>query len=125
MSSHSIAEQITSLLRVSSAIDLVGDVTVTVGHAADLVAWTQVLSEPVVTAWRATDSGNRFAQVSAHSAHTPVHGHITAVLDCDRHRDLWTVLLDNGDLDPGSRVPLSAKRLTEAWIAAAAIDEPR
>ena len=103
MSSHSSAAQIMTLLRVSDAIDLVGDVTVTVGNAADLVAWTHVLAEPVVAAWRATDSGHRFAQVSARSAHTPVHGHITAVLDCDRHRDFWAVLLDNSELDRAAR----------------------
>jgi hypothetical protein len=138
MSGRVDAEQFRALLRISSAIDIVGDVSVTVAHPADLTAWSCVLEQGEVSAWRAHESGHRFVQVSAISTHAPVHGRVTAVLNCERHPEFWAELVrghlarrgreshtgggqpTTGDLAPGAHVRLSSGQLTEAWLQATA-----
>lgn len=114
--------QMVTLLRISTSLDVVGDLTVTVANPADLVAWTYVLDEPVVAAWRASDSGHRFVQLAAHSHSGPVHGQITAVLECDAQPEFWSALLPNADLEPGDELLLTPGRLADAWVASAAPD---
>jgi hypothetical protein len=108
------ARELAILLRISSELDVVGDVTATVENPSDLLAWGLVLSHPKVLAWRAKDSGHRYLQVSAHRKRAPIRGDITAVLDCERHADYWTALhLD--ELTPGDRRELGTDALSSAW----------
>jgi hypothetical protein len=85
-----------------------------VDNPSELLAWALILSQPQVLAWRATDSGHRYLQVSAHRWRAPIRGNITAVLDCDRHRDYWHAL-DLGGLSPGARRELGTDALSSAW----------
>jgi hypothetical protein len=92
--SHSLdAHQLSTLLRISSELDIVGDVTATVATPSDLLAWAHALPEPSICAWRADDSGNRYVQVSATCHRNPLHGQFTAVLTGDDHRPFWAALL--------------------------------
>jgi hypothetical protein len=111
-------DRLSALLRLSSDIDVVGDVTVGVAHPADLVAWTHLLDQPRVGAWRATDSGHRFVQVSATSDRAPIHGQISAILDCAHHPSFWAALLEGTDLEPGQTRGISVRALADAWVTA-------
>jgi hypothetical protein len=108
---------VSPLLRISSELDIIGDVTASVATPSDLLAWTHTLPEPAICAWRAEDSGNRYVQVSAVCHRNPLHGRVTAVLTGDDHRPFWAALLPEGDLaaDEEQLLPLSA--LTTAWSA--------
>jgi hypothetical protein len=110
------AHQLSVLLRTSRELDIVGDVTATVDHPADLLAWSDLLPEPTLCAWRAR-SGNRYVQVTAPYHHTPVHGRITAVLTADQHPHFWAELLHDKDLDKGQEQILTLKDLAAAWAA--------
>ncbi|KQY56228.1 hypothetical protein ASD30_07670 [Nocardioides sp. Root140] len=108
------ARELAILLRISRELDVVGDVTATVDNPSELLAWALILSRPQILAWRATDSGHRYLQVSAHRKRAPIRGDITAVLDCERHADYWAALqLD--ELTPGGRRELGTDALSSAW----------
>lgn len=109
--------QMSTLLRISSELDIIGDVTATVATPSDLLAWAHALPEPIICAWRAEDSGNRYVQVSAACHRNPVHGRVTAVLTADDHRPFWAALLPEGDLAAGAEQLLSLSALTAAWTA--------
>ena len=83
------ARELAILLRISSELDIVGDVTATVESPSELLAWTLILHKHQVLAWRATDSGHRYIQVTAHRSKAPIRGDITAILHCERHPDFW------------------------------------
>lgn len=111
------AHQLTTLLRVSSELDIVGDVTATVTGPSDLLAWARTLSDPTISAWRAHDSGKRYVQVSAPHRRSPVHGRITAVLACDEHEGFWASLLPDGDPAASDVQLLPLSTLVAAWSA--------
>lgn len=108
------ARELAILLRISREIDVVGDVTATVDNPSELLAWALTLAHPQVLAWRATDSGHRYLQVSAHRKRAPIRGDITAVLDCEQHADYWEAL-DLTGLHPGDRRELGTEALSSAW----------
>ena len=110
------AHQLSVLLRTSSELDIVGDVTATVDYPADLLAWGNLLPDPTVCAWRA-HSGNRYVQVTSHYDHDPIHGRVAAVLTADHHRQFWAELVPNGDLDPGQEQVLTPEAIAAAWAA--------
>lgn len=110
------AHQISVLLRISRELDIVGDVTATVDHPADLLAWTDLLPDPTVCAWRA-HSGKRYVQVTSPYQHDPIHGRVAAVLTVDTHRQFWEELVRHGDLEPGHEQLLTPKELAAAWAA--------
>jgi hypothetical protein len=109
--------QIGVLLRMSRALDIVGDVSVSVDDPSELLVWANTLPDPTALAWRAVDSEKRYAQVSAAHHRRPVHGLITAVLCCEDHRAFWDELLD-ADLDPGTEKTISIEALSQAWASA-------
>ncbi|MGB6163092.1 MAG: hypothetical protein WCF33_15200 [Pseudonocardiaceae bacterium] len=117
MSTSIDAQQVATLLRLSSELDIVGDVTATVATPSDLLAWAHALPEPTICAWRAEDSGNRYIQVTAAFHRNPVHGRVTAVLTGDDHRPFWAALLPEGDLTTGEEQLLPLNALTTAWSA--------
>jgi hypothetical protein len=102
------------LLKISRELDVCGDLTATVDNPSELMAWTSVLRDPAIVAWKATDSRCRFIQVSADHHRAPIRGHIAAVLTCDEHAEFWAAL-DLGDLPPGRTRSLSLKELSTAW----------
>jgi len=110
------AHQISVLLRTSRELDVVGDVTATVDHPADLLAWSDLLPHPTICAWRA-HSGHRYVQVTSRYHHDPIHGHVAAVLAADAHREFWGELVRDGDLAPGQEQLLTPKELATAWAA--------
>ena len=110
------AHQLSVLLRTSSELDIVGDVTATVDYPADLLAWGNLLPDPTVCAWCA-HSGNRYVQVTSHYDHDPIHGRVAAVLTADHHRQFWAELVPNGDLDPGQEQVLTPEAIAAAWAA--------
>lgn len=114
MTEHpAINQQLKDLLRLAATIDIVGEVNLTVTDPVLLIACTHTLTRPVIVAWRSTDSGARFVQVTAHHAVAPVHGAITVVLSADPHLQFWHTLLD-GDLTPGEERTLDPNQLTVA-----------
>jgi hypothetical protein len=117
------SHQLSVLMRTSRELDIVGDVTATVDHPADLLAWSDLLPEPTVCAWRA-HSGRRYVQVTARYHHDPVHGRITAVLAADHHRRFWDELVPGGDLDAGQEQVLTPKDVAAAWAAMPLGPEP-
>ena len=112
-------QQLFTLLRTSSELDIVGDVTATVDTPSALLAWAHALPEPTVCAWRAEDSGHRYVQVSASCHRTPLHGQLTAVLSGEDHRPFWSALLPEGDLAAGEEQLLPLSALVAAWSTAA------
>jgi hypothetical protein len=111
------AHQLSMLLRMSRELDIVGDVTATVDHPADLLAWSDLLPNPTVCAWRA-HSGKRYVQVTSPYQHDPIHGRVAAVLTGDPHRQFWGELVRDGDdLEPGQEQVLTPKELAAAWAA--------
>jgi hypothetical protein len=111
------ARQLAVLLRISRALDIVGDVSVRVDDPSELLAWAVVLPEPKVVAWRARDSEKRYVQVAAHHQHSPIHGNVAAVVHCDQHRAFWDELMDGSDLEPGAERPFDVRALSTAWAA--------
>ena len=111
------ARELGILLRISREIDVVGDVTAIVDNPSELLAWAATLTKPVVTAWRAADSGCRYVQVSAAHAGEPVRGQVTAVLHCDQHLQFWRELSNTHDLDAGDSATLAVADLSRAWQA--------
>lgn len=107
--------ELSTLLRLSSELDIIGDVTATVASPSDLLAWAHALPEPTICAWRAEDSGNRYVQVTAAYHRNPVHGRVTAVLTADDHRTFWAALLPEGDLTAGAEQFLTLSVLAAAW----------
>ena len=110
------AREIEVLLRISRELDVCGDLTATVDNPSELIAWADVLSEPAIVAWRASDSRCCFVQVSADHRGAPVRGRITAVLACDRHPAFWEGL-DLADLAAGHTRSLTINDLARAWEA--------
>ncbi len=108
--------EIAILLRISRELDVCGDLTATVSDPSELIAWANVLTEPAIVAWQATDSGNQFVQVSADHQRAPVRGRVAAVLACDRYPEFWEALA-LGELPSGRAHPLSLKDLGAAWEA--------
>ncbi|MBV8541639.1 MAG: hypothetical protein JO063_15450 [Pseudonocardiales bacterium] len=119
MSTSIDAHQLSTLLRLSSELDIVGDLTATVANPSDLLAWAHALPEPSICAWRAEDSGNRYVHVTAACHRNPVHGRVTAILTGDDHRSFWVALLPEGDLAAGEERLLSLSALATAWSALA------
>ncbi|MGB3827255.1 MAG: hypothetical protein WA962_00620 [Ornithinimicrobium sp.] len=111
------ARELGILLRISRELDVVGDVTAVVDDPSQLLAWATTLTDPLVTAWRATGSGSRYLQVSAIHTHEPIRGQVTAVLHCDQHRELWQELKGTHELKAGDTEPLSPADLSRAWQA--------
>lgn len=110
------ARELAVLLRISRELDICGDLTATVDNPSELIAWTDVLADATVLAWRASDSGCRFVHVAADHRRAPVRGHVSAVLSCDQHPEFWEAL-HLADLEAGSTRALSARDLAEAWKA--------
>lgn len=110
------ARELSVLLRISRDLDIVGDVTATVEDPSELVAWANILADPVIAAWRATDSHQCYVQVAADHGRAPIHGRVAAVLRCDRHTDFWNELLPK-DLTAGEERALSLEELSTAWAA--------
>ena len=110
------ARELSILLRISSELDIVGDVTATVESPSELLAWADLLADNAILAWRAEDSGNRYIQVTARRRRAPVHGQVAAVLPCEQHREFWDEILTE-DLKPGTERPLTRKELADAWTA--------
>jgi hypothetical protein len=117
MSTSSDSRQIAALLRISQSLDIVGDVSVTVAHPSELLAWASSLSSPSIFAWRGHVSGKRFVHITSVHGSNPVHGRITAALRADEHPDFWKAVLPDGDLDPGEELTLSVQDLAQAWEA--------
>lgn len=115
MSTPTDAAELTTLLRISSELDIVGDVTATVASPSDLLAWARTLTEPTICAWRAEDSGHRYVHVTARHHRNPIHGWVTAILDADEHHPFWTALLPDGDLATGADQLLPLTALVTAW----------
>lgn len=111
------ARELGVLLRISREIDVVGDLTAIVDNPPELLAWTNTLTNPTLTAWRAADSGNRYLQVSAAHTREPIRGQVTAVLHCDQHLEFWRELNGTHDLDAGDKKTLTAADLSRAWQA--------
>jgi hypothetical protein len=109
--------EIAILLRISREIDIVGDVSVTVDNPSESLAWAGLLTEPKVVAWRASDSGHRYLQVTADHHRSPVHGRVAAVLRCEQHLAFWRELLGTDDLEPGGERTLTVADLASAWAA--------
>lgn len=108
------ARELAILLRLARELDVCGDVTATVDNPSELLAWTTILADPAITAWRAQDSGCRFVEVSAEHRRAPVRGHVSAVMSCENHPQFWDELrLD--DLEPGRTRALTARDLAKAW----------
>jgi hypothetical protein len=118
MSTSIDAHQWSTLLLISSELDIIGDVTATVTNPSDLLAWAHALPDPTICAWRAEDSGNRYVHVTAACHRTPIHGRVTAVLPGDDHRLFWAVLLPE-DLAAGEEQLLPLSALVTAWSATA------
>jgi hypothetical protein len=108
------ARELAILLRISRELDVVGDVTATVDNPSELLAWALVLARANVLAWRANDSGHRYLHVTAQHHKAPIRGQITALLDCEQHKDFWDAIGLNG-LTPGSRRDLTVDALSSAW----------
>jgi hypothetical protein len=117
MSTSIDAHQLSTLLRISSELDIVGDVTATVTTPSTLLAWAHALPEPTICAWRTEDSNNRYVQVTATCHRNPVHGRVTAVLTGDDHHPFWAALLPEGDLAAGEEQFLPLSALAAAWSA--------
>lgn len=111
------AAQLSTLLRTSADLDIVGDVSVTVNGPSELLAWANVLPDPAIVAWRAHDAAGRFVQVTAPHQRNPVHGRVTAVLGCEQHRSFWDALVAGTELDPGQTRTLRPRDLSAAWAA--------
>jgi hypothetical protein len=85
-------------LRISRELDIVGDLTATVDTPSALLAWAHALPEPVLCAWRAEDSGTCYIHhVSALCRRAPLCGQVTAARGADHHRPFWSALLARGD----------------------------
>lgn len=110
------AHQLSILLRISTDLDIVGDVTATVDSPSDLLAWANVLPDPMLGAWR-SHAGGRYVQITAAHQRAPVHGRVTAVLSCDRHAQFWNALDAARDLAPGQESLLTIADLSQAWEA--------
>ena len=108
------ARELAILLRISRELDVVGDVTVTVDSPSEVLAWALVLSEPVIVAWRADDSGHRFLHVAADRTRAPIRGRVTAILPCDQHLEFWAALGLHQLVNGGRRV-LEVDALSSAW----------
>ena len=110
------AREIAILLRISSELDIVGDVTATVVDPSELLAWANILDQPDVVAWHAKDSGNRYIRVTADHTRAPIRGRISAVLPAGPHPAFWHALgLD--DLTPEGTKHLTPAALSDAWAA--------
>lgn len=110
------ARQLAVLLRISTDFDIVGDLSVTVANPSELLAWSDLLTDPLILAWRSIDSGHRFIHASASHQHPPVRGLITATLHAEQHREFWNELFTkDGDLEPGSEKKLQRSDLVKAW----------
>lgn len=108
------ARELAILMRISRELDVVGDLTATVGDPSELLAWSLVLTDADVTAWRAEDSGHRYVHVTAHRERGPVRGQVTAVLSCDHHLEFWNAL-GLRHLTCGDRRRLRVADLSAAW----------
>lgn len=117
MTSSGDARQLAALLRISESLDIVGDVSVTVAHPAELLAWANTLAEPTIFAWRGHVSGKRFVHATAVNGTNPVHGRVTAALRADDHPQFWKELIPEGDLEPGAERTITRRELAEAWEA--------
>ncbi|HZA18624.1 MAG TPA: hypothetical protein VE645_17360 [Pseudonocardiaceae bacterium] len=115
MSTSIDTQQLSTLLRISSELDIVGDVTAAVTSPSALVAWAYALPEPTICAWRAEDSGNRYVQITAACHRSPVHGRVTAVLTADEYYPFWIALLPDGDLAAGDERIIPLSTLAAAW----------
>jgi hypothetical protein len=101
-----------TLLLDSRRVNIDGNVCVDVPGPAEFIQWVSVLSNPVAFAWRSTKTGERYLQVCGSSTQDPVHGRVTAVLDGDRHRDLWDAL-QGDDLRCGDEEPVGLELLRQ------------
>jgi hypothetical protein len=108
------ARDLAILMRISRELDVVGDLTATVDNPSELLAWALALAGPDVLAWRAEDSGHRYAQVTAHRHRAPIRGQVTAVLACDQHLEYWDAL-GLQHLEQGDRHKLTVADLSAAW----------
>jgi hypothetical protein len=106
---------LSTLLRISGELDIIGDLTATVDDPSALLAWAHALPEPIICAWRAEDSGVRYVHVSASCPRSPLRGQVTAVLNAEHHRSFWSALLTEGDLAPGHEQLLPLSALVAAW----------
>ena len=105
------------LLRISTGLDIIGDVSATVDSPAELIAWARILDQPSIAAWTAHDSEARFVHVSASHQRSPIHGRVTAVLPCAQHAEFWSALVGDRQIEPGTARKLSLADLAKAWEA--------
>ena len=80
----------------------------------ELLAWASILSDAEIVAWRSTDSGHRYLQVTADRHTAPIRGRVTAVLPCEQHPELWNALGLHG-LDNPTVTHLTRSALSKAW----------
>lgn len=113
-SSH--ARELAILLRISRELDIIGDVSATVDNPSELLAWTTILDQATIAAWRAGDTGHRYLHVTADHATAPIRGRISAILPCEHHREFWAAL-DLDDLEPERTRVLTPAALATAWDA--------
>jgi hypothetical protein len=108
------ARELAILLRISRELDIVGDVSAIVDDPSELLAWSYILTDATIAAWRAEDSGHRYLQVTADHRRAPIHGRVSAVLHCEQHRAFWEALaLEH--VEPGHTHALSVGELSDAW----------
>lgn len=85
MSTSIDAHQLSTLLRISSELDIVGDVTATVTTPSELLAWAHALPEPTIRAWRpktpttATSTSAPPATVTPSMARSPPYSPATPI----------------------------------------------
>ena len=105
------AHELAILLHTARDLDIFGDMTATVAGPSELLTWALILSRPEVVAWRSRDFGRRYLHVTAGRNRAPRCGQVTAVLDCEQHRDFWRAIgLD--DLTHGARRNLGTAALS-------------
>ncbi|HJR89346.1 MAG TPA: hypothetical protein VJ782_04215 [Aeromicrobium sp.] len=107
--------QMLELLLGSQSVEIDGDICVDVVEPTEFLRWARVLLNPAVFAWRSTVTGERRLQICGNSAHYPVHGRVTVVLDGDRHRDLWDAMQQD-DLRCGEEERIDLLRLRQAAL---------
>lgn len=89
------------LLQAANDLDITGVVTVLIEEIWDLSAWVRMLADPQILAWRETDTGQRYVQVTAQHRYPPVRGTIVLCWRGRAQHPLWMALLGNEDMKPG------------------------
>jgi len=100
-------EGMLSLLQLSPALEIDGDVTVTVEEVCDLGRWVALLPEPRVLAWRDSDLGDRHLHITSRHESSPVWGVVTVRWRTSIRHSFWSALLRGEDLACGTERELT------------------